>query len=182
MSIEFNQLRELLQQQQKQFEEAQLKLIESLTQRLHIQTAAASTGESSVSSIDAAAASISTTLDRQDPQASEATAVGCCFSQKAYPTQDWPGIRDPCRSGIKPTSDWLKIWTQQPIMTQYWPIAGCQWCIQNASEFQKIITVYAIYKKRCTNALDFVWGVNIPGTPLVVVLARTLAWEAQTEN
>ncbi|GAA52540.1 hypothetical protein CLF_108301 [Clonorchis sinensis] len=44
MSIEFNQLRELLQQQQKQFEEAQLKLIESLTQRLHIQTAAASTG------------------------------------------------------------------------------------------------------------------------------------------
>ncbi|GAA49521.1 hypothetical protein CLF_103182 [Clonorchis sinensis] len=43
MSIEFNQLRELLQQQQKQFEEAQLKLIESLTQRLHIQTAAAST-------------------------------------------------------------------------------------------------------------------------------------------
>ncbi|GAA57681.1 hypothetical protein CLF_113070 [Clonorchis sinensis] len=43
MSIEFNQLRELLQQQQKQFEEAQLKLIESLTQRLHIQAAAAST-------------------------------------------------------------------------------------------------------------------------------------------
>ncbi|GAA54492.1 hypothetical protein CLF_103414 [Clonorchis sinensis] len=31
MSMEFNQLRELLQQQQKQFEEAQLKLIESLT-------------------------------------------------------------------------------------------------------------------------------------------------------
>ncbi|KAG5441862.1 hypothetical protein CSKR_106308 [Clonorchis sinensis] len=52
-------------------------------------------------------------------------AVGCCFSQKAYPTQDWPGIRDACRSGIKPRSDWLKIWTQQPIMTQYWPIAGC---------------------------------------------------------
>ncbi|KER33165.1 hypothetical protein T265_00866 [Opisthorchis viverrini] len=58
MSIEFDQLRELLQQQQKQFEEAQLKLIESLTQKLHIQTAAVSTGESSVSSTDAAAASI----------------------------------------------------------------------------------------------------------------------------
>ncbi|KER32322.1 hypothetical protein T265_01551 [Opisthorchis viverrini] len=58
MSIEFDQLRELLQQQQKQFEEAQLKLIESLTQKLYIQTAAASTGESSVSSTDAAAASI----------------------------------------------------------------------------------------------------------------------------
>ncbi|KER23184.1 hypothetical protein T265_08879 [Opisthorchis viverrini] len=43
MSIEFDQLRELLQQQQKQFEEAQLKLIESLTQKLHIQTAAVST-------------------------------------------------------------------------------------------------------------------------------------------
>ncbi|GAA52380.1 hypothetical protein CLF_107965 [Clonorchis sinensis] len=41
--IEFNQLREILQQQQKQFEEAQLKLIESPTQRLHIQAAAAST-------------------------------------------------------------------------------------------------------------------------------------------
>ncbi|GAA55403.1 hypothetical protein CLF_107837 [Clonorchis sinensis] len=53
--------------------------------------------------------------------------VGCCFGQKAYPTQDWPGIRDACRSGIKPRSDWSKIWTQQPIMTQYWPIAGCQW-------------------------------------------------------
>ncbi|KAG5453127.1 hypothetical protein CSKR_104163, partial [Clonorchis sinensis] len=61
--------------------------------------------------------------------------VGCCFGQKAYPTQDWPGIRDACRSGIKPRSDWSKIWPQQPIMTQYWPIAGCQWCIQNASEF-----------------------------------------------
>ncbi|GAA55972.1 hypothetical protein CLF_109517 [Clonorchis sinensis] len=47
MSIEFNQLRELLQQQQKQFEEAQLKLIESLSQRLHIQTAATSTAHKS---------------------------------------------------------------------------------------------------------------------------------------
>ncbi|GAA48102.1 hypothetical protein CLF_101176 [Clonorchis sinensis] len=57
---------------------------------------------------------------------------GCCFGQKAYPTQDWPGIQDACRSGIKSRSDWSKIWTQQPIMTQYWPIAGCQWCIQDA--------------------------------------------------
>ncbi|KER31390.1 hypothetical protein T265_02308 [Opisthorchis viverrini] len=48
----------ILQQQQKQFEEAQLKLIESLTQKLHIQNGAVSTGESSVSSTDAAAASI----------------------------------------------------------------------------------------------------------------------------
>ncbi|KER29466.1 hypothetical protein T265_03932 [Opisthorchis viverrini] len=52
---------QLLLQQQKQFEEAQLKLIESLTQKLHIQTAAVSTGESSVSSTDAAAASTSST-------------------------------------------------------------------------------------------------------------------------
>ncbi|KAG5442656.1 Pepsin A [Clonorchis sinensis] len=48
--------------------------------------------------------------------------------------------------------------------------------------FQKVIIAYAIYMKRCTNALDFVWGVNISFAPLVVVLARTLAWEAQTEN
>ncbi|KAG5441975.1 hypothetical protein CSKR_110763 [Clonorchis sinensis] len=39
------------------------------------------------------------------------------------------------RFGIKPRSDWSKIRTQQPIMTQYWPNAGCQWCTQNASEF-----------------------------------------------
>ncbi|KAG5452532.1 hypothetical protein CSKR_103331 [Clonorchis sinensis] len=87
-------------------------------------------------------------------------AVGCCFSQKAYPTQDWPGIRDACRSGIKPRSDWSKIWTQQPIMTQYWPIAGCQWCIQNASEFQKTRPVRAtelrrlqVFHKRCLRTI-----------------------------
>ncbi|GAA48508.1 hypothetical protein CLF_101693 [Clonorchis sinensis] len=163
MSIEFNQLRELLQQQQKQFEEAQLKLIEPLTQRLHIQTAATSTGirkmrtprlaieklvdpevkrnyqnqlleylpKSTASDITGHWEKISKALLKDGTS----VCVGCCFGQKAYPTQDWPGIRDACRSGIKPRSDWSKIWTQQPIMTQYWPIAGCRWCIQNASEF-----------------------------------------------
>ncbi|GAA55322.1 hypothetical protein CLF_107576 [Clonorchis sinensis] len=63
--------------------------------------------------------------------------VGCWYGRKAYPTQDWPEIRDACRSSTKPRSDWSKIWTQQPIMTQYWPIAGCQCCIQNASEFRE---------------------------------------------
>ncbi|GAA51482.1 hypothetical protein CLF_106237, partial [Clonorchis sinensis] len=61
-------------------------------------------------------------------------------------------------------------------MTQYWPNAGCQCCTQSASNFQKVIAAYAIYMKL------FVWGVNISCTPLVVVLTRTLAWEAQTEN
>ncbi|GAA49210.1 hypothetical protein CLF_102688 [Clonorchis sinensis] len=32
-------------------------------------------------------------------------------------------IWDACRSYIKPRTDWSKVWTQQPIMTQYWPNA-----------------------------------------------------------
>ncbi|GAA47256.1 hypothetical protein CLF_100137 [Clonorchis sinensis] len=62
-------------------------------------------------------------------------AIGCCYGRKSYPTQDWPEIKDACRSGIKPGSDWSKVRSQHPIMTQYWPNVGCQCCIQNASEF-----------------------------------------------
>ncbi|GAA48740.1 hypothetical protein CLF_101976 [Clonorchis sinensis] len=64
-----------------------------------------------------------------------AAPVGCCYGRKAYPTQDRSEIRYACRSGIKSRSDWSKVWTQQPIMAQYWPNAGCQCPIQNASEF-----------------------------------------------
>ncbi|GAA52293.1 hypothetical protein CLF_107753 [Clonorchis sinensis] len=78
-------------------------------------------------------------------------AIGCCYGRKAYPTQDWPEIQDACRSDIKIRSDWSKVWTQRPIMTQYWPNADCQWCIQNASEFPESYyrlryTYEALYK------------------------------------
>ncbi|KAG5446833.1 hypothetical protein CSKR_203622 [Clonorchis sinensis] len=64
------------------------------------------------------------------------TARSRC-GRKAYLTQDLQEIWDACRSGIKPSSDWSKVFTQQPIMTQCWPNAHCQWRIQNASEFSK---------------------------------------------
>ncbi|KER20731.1 hypothetical protein T265_10784 [Opisthorchis viverrini] len=50
-------------------------------------------------------------------------AVRCCSGREACPAQDWPIVQDACRFGIKPRSDWSKVWTQEPIMTQYWPNA-----------------------------------------------------------
>ncbi|GAA48887.1 hypothetical protein CLF_102177 [Clonorchis sinensis] len=38
-------------------------------------------------------------------------------------------------AGPASSPDWSKICTQQPIMTQYWPNAGCHRRIQNASGF-----------------------------------------------
>ncbi|GAA48848.1 hypothetical protein CLF_102111 [Clonorchis sinensis] len=52
-------------------------------------------------------------------EAMVAAQVRCCYGREAYPAQSFPKVRDGCRFGIKPRSDWSKVWTQHPIMTQY---------------------------------------------------------------
>ncbi|KER24694.1 hypothetical protein T265_07696 [Opisthorchis viverrini] len=78
------------------------------------------------------------------------------------------GINRPCAPLV------VVLTTQEPIMAQYWPNAGCQWRIQNASEISESYNRLryideALYD--CTT--DFVWGVNIPYVPLVVVFFLT---------
>ncbi|KER21065.1 hypothetical protein T265_15175, partial [Opisthorchis viverrini] len=99
---------------------------------------------------------------------------GRCYGREAWPPRGWPRIRDACRSGIKTRSDWSTIWTQQPIMTQYWPNAGCQWSSRTRQKFQKVITAYAIYTKRCTTVLDFVFGINRPCATLTSTVRLSL--------
>ncbi|KER28361.1 LOW QUALITY PROTEIN: hypothetical protein T265_13607 [Opisthorchis viverrini] len=90
-----------------------------------------------------------------------------CYGREAWPARGWPKIRDACRSGIKRRSDWSTIWTQQPIMTQYWPNAGCQWSSRTRQKFQKVIAAYAIYTKRCTTVPDFVLGIRPTDAPIL---------------
>ncbi|KER23354.1 hypothetical protein T265_14659, partial [Opisthorchis viverrini] len=93
--------------------------------------------------------------------------VRYCYGREVHPTRDWPRIRDACRFRVKRSSDWSNVWTQHPIMTQYWLNTGCQWRIQKASEFPgRYCRLRSMYMKCFTSVADFVLGVNVPYAPL----------------
>ncbi|KER28006.1 LOW QUALITY PROTEIN: hypothetical protein T265_13678 [Opisthorchis viverrini] len=60
------------------------------------------------------------------------TSLGAATADKPDPhdiSQEFGALAGPA-----PRQVLIKLWTQQPIVTQYLPNAICQWGIQNASE------------------------------------------------
>ncbi|KER27358.1 hypothetical protein T265_13822, partial [Opisthorchis viverrini] len=83
-----------------------------------------------------------------------------CTALRIYSVSGYNFLEFLTRSGAPLATG---IW---PIMTQYWPNAGCQWRSRTRQKFQKVIAAYAIYTKRCTPVPEFVLGVNRPCAPL----------------
>ncbi|KER24132.1 hypothetical protein T265_08119 [Opisthorchis viverrini] len=102
--------------------------------------------------------------------------VRCCYGQEAHPACIRPEEdRATCRSNIKASSDWPKVWTQKPIVIQYPPDAGCHWRIE-VSEFS-----YILYTTHCTYGLAQFWAFNTRRASFVLSLTKTPAYNSVSQ-